>query len=222
MPKHELVFALKEIALLGGIIGDVEISSRELGDILETSQQTASRRIMELEREGYISRRPGVKKQLIHITERGSELLKAERESFGRIFEMGTKMHFSGRLVSGMGEGKYYLSQSGYADRFKEILGFEPYHGTFNIELTGTELNKLAILRNHEGFLISDFASKDRTFGAVKFFRGEINGEECGVVIPTRGHYREILEVIASGYLRKRLGLGDGDAAGITVFLKPE
>ncbi|PKK86628.1 MAG: DUF120 domain-containing protein [Thermoplasmata archaeon HGW-Thermoplasmata-1] len=219
MLEHELVFALREIALLGGILGDVELSSSELGGILGISQQTASRRILELEEAGYIQRKPGVKKQLIHVTESGSERIKAEKEKYERIFEMGSRMRFSGTVISGMGEGRYYISQPGYTLHFRSALGFEPYPGTFNMQLNGAELNKLNILRNREGYTIPEFSTGDRTFGSVRFFRAEISGEPCGVVLPLRGHHKGVLEVIAGENMRQKLNLRDGDEARLTVFL---
>jgi len=63
--KSYLLQTLKEIALLGGIKNKIEISSFELAKQLKTSQQTASRYLLELDNKGFISRELGIKKQII-------------------------------------------------------------------------------------------------------------------------------------------------------------
>ena len=60
--KPYLLQTLKELALLGGIKNRVEISSLELAKQLETSQQTASRYLVELDKKGMITRELGIKK----------------------------------------------------------------------------------------------------------------------------------------------------------------
>ena len=74
--KSYLLQTLKEIALLGGIKNRIEISSVELARKLETSQQTASRYLLELDQDGMITRELGIKKQLIQITVLGDEALQ--------------------------------------------------------------------------------------------------------------------------------------------------
>ena len=62
---EKYTFALRKIALLGGIDDYIAVSSRELGDILEMSQQSASKRILELLELGLIVRDLGARKQRI-------------------------------------------------------------------------------------------------------------------------------------------------------------
>ena len=63
--KPYLIHTLKEIALLGALKNKIEISSSELSKQINTSQQTASRYLVELDKKGYITREFGIKKQLI-------------------------------------------------------------------------------------------------------------------------------------------------------------
>ena len=79
--KPYLLQILKELALLGATQNKVEISSFELANQLNTSQQTASRYLLELDNEELIKREMGVKKQLIQITITGTEILKKEYRS---------------------------------------------------------------------------------------------------------------------------------------------
>ena len=120
--KPYLLQTLKELALLGAIKNKIEISSLELAKQLETSQQTASRYLLELDKEGGITREFGIKKQLIQITNIGAEVLQEEHFQYQQIFDLTDKVHFTGNVVSGMGEGRYYTEQSGYIEQFKEKL----------------------------------------------------------------------------------------------------
>ena len=72
--KPYLLQTLKELALLGAIRNKIELSSQELAERLQTSQQTASRYLLELDKEQLITRELGVKKQLIQITAAGSDI----------------------------------------------------------------------------------------------------------------------------------------------------
>ncbi|PNX47786.1 MAG: hypothetical protein BV457_05060, partial [Thermoplasmata archaeon M9B1D] len=59
--KPYLLQTLKELALLGAIKNKIEISSLELGKQIESSQQTASRYLLELDKIGMVTRELGIK-----------------------------------------------------------------------------------------------------------------------------------------------------------------
>jgi riboflavin kinase len=217
--KPYLLQTLKELALLGAIRNKIELSSHELAKQLETSQQTASRYLLELDTQQMITRELGVKKQLIQITSTGADLLENEYLSYKQIFDLSTKVVFKGKLISGMGEGKYYTRQKGYADQFEKQLGFVAYPGTFNVEIEYIERNKLRLLRNCGGILINEFQAENRTFGSVVCFKATINGYEGAIVLPKRSHYAIVLECISPYYLREKLGLHDGDEVEVVVYL---
>jgi riboflavin kinase len=217
--KPYLLQTLKEIALLGGIRNKVELSSFELSKKLESSQQTASRYLLELDKKGYITRELGIKKQLIQITENGETLLQGEYSSYQRIFDFTNKVFLKGKVVSGLGEGRYYTEQEGYVSQFKNKLDFVPYPGTLNVEIEYVEKNKLRLLKNHDAIEISEFKTNDRTFGCVKSFFAEINDSKGAIVLPLRSHYSNVLEFISPIFLRKKLGLKDGDIVDIVIHL---
>jgi len=218
--KPYLLQTLKELALLGAIRNKIELSSQELAKQLETSQQTASRYLLELDTQQMITRELGVKKQLIQITSTGADLLENEYLSYKQIFDLSTKVVFKGKLISGMGEGKYYTGQKGYADQFEKQLGFVAYPGTFNVEIEYIERNKLRLLRNCGGILINEFQAENRTFGSVVCFKATINGKEGAIVLPKRSHYAIVLECISPHYLREKLKLHDGDEVEVVVYLQ--
>jgi riboflavin kinase len=210
---------MKELALLGAINNRIEISSLELAKQLETSQQTASRYLLCLDKKGMITRKLGIKKQLIKITNIGSEILQEEYFQYQQIFELKNKIQFNGKVVSGMGEGRYYTEQSGYIDQFKGKLGFIPYPGTLNIEIRHIEKNKLRLLNKYSAIQIDEFKTSDRTFGGARCFRASINKFDGAIVLPLRSHYSNILELISPHFLRRKLNLKDDDEVNIMIYL---
>ena len=217
--KSYLLQTLKELALLGAIKNRIEISSLELAKQLETSQQTASRYLVELDKKGMITRELGIKKQLILITNIGEKALQEENLQYQQIFELTDKVIFKGKVTSGLGEGRYYTEQSKYIEQFKEKLGFTPYPGTLNVEIEYIEKNKLRLLKNHRAIDIEEFKTKNRTFGGVRCFKAKIDGTDGAIVLPVRSHYSNILEFISKDFLRDKLGLKDGDDIKIVIFL---
>lgn len=222
MLKSYLLQTLKELALLSAIRNKVEISSKELANQLDTSQQTASRYLLELDKKGLIHREMGVKKQLIMITKEGSICLEDEFNQYRRIFQLEEKLFFKGELVSGLGEGSYYTAQKNYLEQFKNRLGFKPFPGTLNLKIKKVERNKLRLLKKFEGIMIQSFKTSDRTFGSVNCFRAKIGGVKGALVLPVRGHYSSILEFISPFYLRDKLSIDDGDMVEVEVFVEYE
>lgn len=214
-PLH--VEALKQIALLGGTLDPVEINSSEFAELIHSSQQTASRRILELLESDLIERDLGVKKQLLRITEDGIEVLRREHAAYGRIFELGRTIHLEGQVVSGVGEGQYYLNQEGYNRQFEEKLGYRPYPGTLNIELSGAEANKLRLVKARPAILIERFQTEERTFGEVYAWHARLDGHPVAAIIPKRSHYTRVVELIAPEHLRSTLGLADGAMVEVVV-----
>lgn len=216
--KPYLLQTLKELALLGGIKNRIEISSLELAKQLETSQQTASRYLVELDKKGMITRELGIKKQLILITNLGEGALQEEHLQYQQIFELTDRVLFKGKVVSGLGEGRYYTEQSGYVEQFKDKLGFVPFPGTLNVEIEYVERNKLRLLKDHRAINIDEFKTKNRTFGGVRCFRAKIDGTDGAIVLPVRSHYSNVLEFISQVFLREKLSLEDGDGVKTVIY----
>ncbi len=208
---------LKRLALLGGLKGFVSVSSGELAVMLNISQQSASKKILELINNGMIERNFGHKRQLIKITKKGLNLLQKEYADYQRILEEMKKISLKGVVTSGMGEGRYYLSIRGYREQFKRKLGFNPYNGTLNLKII--EPNKIGILKESDGAKIDGFQDGERTFGAGKCFPAKIRNTNCAVIIPERSHYSDIIEVISTYYLREKLKIRDGDEVEVEVKL---
>ena len=210
-------FALRKLALLGAIDDYIAISSRELGGALGVSQQSASKRILELLDEKYIVRDLGARKQRIKITQKGIEDLKKEYNEYRRIFELTDHVTIHGSVQSGMGEGGYYICQEQYTSQFRERLGFVPFEGTLNIQVDPEDVGKLDVIRSIAGQTIAGFTDNGRSFGDVIAYKAKIRNIDCAIVVPDRSHYVDVIEIICQYHLRRTLSLEDGSPVDVKV-----
>ncbi len=209
--------ALKKIALLGGMNDYIAVSSRELGEILDMSQQSASKRILELLSEKLILRDLGARRQRIKLTDTGINWLRDEYIEYRRIFELTDHVTLKGHVTAGMGEGGYYISQPKYTEQFIKTLGFRPFEGTLNIVVNKDDVGKLDVLRGTSGYLIKGFDNEGRTFGDVIAYKAKIKNIDCAIVVPERSHYSDIVEVVCQYHLRRTLSLKDNDSIEVRV-----
>jgi len=216
-PYH--VDTLKHIALRGGLNEHVSMSSKELGQALGVSQQSASQRILELLDDGLIQRDLATRRQRLRVSAKGLEMLRKEYADYERIFEVRQTMTIVGRVTSGLGEGAFYMRQKGYKEQFQKKLWLVPYEGTLNLKVQGADFAKLKILWEEGGIPIDGFQAEGRTFGGAKCFRATLKNIDCAVILPLRTHHTDILEVISKDYLRDRFQLLEGDAVELVVQL---
>ena len=197
----------------------INISSVEFGKLLNLSQQTASRRISDLENLGWIKRKIEKKTQKIVLTKKGSDVMLLMYKNLKNILE---KIVIIGTVQSGMKEGAYYVSIKGYYDQFQEKLGFLPYKGTLNLELNNTNIELLREkLKNLKPVVIAGFKddNSERTYGIVHCYNCSIsridNPEEkikAAILDIKRTHHKKnIIEILAEPYLRDYFNLKDGN-----------
>ena len=217
--KKALIPVLKHIGLEGAVNDYIPISSRVLAQDLGISQQSASKKILELLDDALIARRLGARTQFIKITNKGLNLLRGEYSDYQRLFELADYITIQGVVTSGLGEGKYYVTQGGYMKQFVEKLWFKPWDGTFNIKISGSDVNKFQLVKKLEGIPIDGFEDSGRTFGNGKCFLCDIQGVECAIMMPNRSHYENVIEIISKFYLRDKLKLKDGDVVEIRIAL---
>jgi riboflavin kinase len=210
---------LKAIALMGSSRGPVWVSSQFLGNMLSTSPQTASRRLQSLERNHCIARNSGPGGQYITITKEGENELRREYGEYCRIFERGSLQYqLTGHVITGLGEGRYYMGLIPYRKQFLEYLGFEPYPGTLNLRLDAQSIRVRRELDRHEWVPIRGFVAEGRTFGEAKCLPCRISDIACGIVVPGRTHYPDdVIEVVSPVELRPALGLADMDQVTVEV-----
>ena len=123
-------------------------------------------------------------------------------------------MEIKGKIVSGTHKGSYFMSLEVYKDEFQEKLGFLPFPGTLNLEVSKQDAEAIFDLDDKMGII-----KGQGSFGDVKFLMAElitaksnaskING---AILFPMKTqHSNNILEFVAEVNLRKSLQLKDGD-----------
>jgi riboflavin kinase len=201
------VETLKRLALMGANREQVSLSSTIFASTLGMSPQTAARRLSSLEGEGYISRVVTSEGQKVRITDKGMQMLKTEFLDYKQVFGEDHDRALRGKIVTGMGEGQYYISRDGYRSQFSQKLGFEPYPGTLNIRLV-----EPFVPAEHDAIKIDGFSDEGRTFGGCRCYKISIKGIRGAIIRPDRTSYPQTLvEVIAPVNLRKTLDLTDGE-----------
>jgi len=215
----EEIQCLKLIARMGGCQGPVRVSSQSLGSALGISPQTASRRLQSLEKQRLVERALTPEGQDIMVTPEGESLLRREYEDYCRIFgENHHRYTLRGKVITGLGEGRYYMSLEPYRVQFERLLGFSPFPGTLNIRLDSRSLPVRKRLEGIEWIRIDGFVADQRTFGSARCLPCRIGDVRCGIVVPGRTHYPEdIVEIVAPVGLREALGLRDGDELAVEV-----
>ena len=222
---YDEVAALKFIALEGGRTGQVKISCSELAERLDASSQTASRRLQQLDAAGHLDRDVVADGQWVSLTESGAAALHREYAHYRRIFE-GTDpstVELEGTVTSGMGEGRHYISLSGYMKQFTDRLGYEPFAGTLNVDLDEESVRARSAMSSLSGVPIDSWEDDERTFGpatcyAATVVHDDAAAAETHIIVPERTHHDETqLEIIAPVKLREELGLDDGDTVSVRV-----
>ncbi len=209
------LICLKAIALLGGAFRCCVGLFAESCTGTVHQPADCSRRLISLENAHLITRTMGGDGQYVTVTAAGGEEhLRVEYAAYRRIFETHDRHYFlKGELISGLGEGRYYVGIEGYVSQFSEKLGITPYPGTFNIKLSPASIETRRKLDAMEWTEIEGFTDHDRTFGGAKALECSINGYPCAILKPGRTHYPEdIIELISEVRLRDVLGTDDGGA----------
>jgi riboflavin kinase len=209
--RSEELALLRLLAGAGADRDPVIFSSRELGEALGVSQQAADRYLMAMAQATYLTRTLGGRKQRLQLTPAGVEVLRREYHGYRRIFEGPGQLRVTGVVTSGLGEGRYYLSQPGYIVQFQERLGYTPFPGTLNVRVAPKELLRIDVVRHWRGTRIDGFQASGRTFGGATCYAARLNGRSSQLIRPDRTHYQDVVEFIAPESLREALGLRDED-----------
>ncbi|MCS6784743.1 MAG: DUF120 domain-containing protein [Candidatus Caldarchaeum sp.] len=213
------------LAEAGGITTSLRITTPVLSKHFSTSQQSASRLLIILEKEGLIDRRVVGRTSYVKLTQKGVARLLDLYLTLKMIFERPVKVVLEGRVFSGYGEGSYYMSVPGYVKQVEEKLGFLPYPGTLNVTLLSKDsIENRMFLQKYADIELSGFKDDRRTYGNVKAIRVLLNDTEPAVMIfPERSLYdSSVAELISQYNLRDKLGLTDGSLVRISAVLQPK
>lgn len=121
----------------------------------------------------------------------------------------GSPLKICGRVTSGLGRGKIFLSIKPYRKALEKLIGCEVYPGTLNLKISLEEWRKLY---ENATFLIPSFVLGGRRYGTVKAVPVELNGGIPGAVLfPEKGLRPALVEIASPNSLRDCFSLRDGD-----------
>jgi CTP-dependent riboflavin kinase len=123
-------------------------------------------------------------------------------------------LSFSGRVISGLSKGQFFLSLEPYCRVLQQLIGAPVYPGTLNLKLGRAEW---LYLYQNANCLIQPFVLKERRYSAVRALRIEIEGKLPGaIVFPEKGLRPGVVEIASDRYLRDPLSLRDGDTVAFS------
>lgn len=201
-----------------------EITTTELGNMIDRSQQSASKYLVELEKAGLLERTKAGQKFSIMITDKGVDEVLNLYETIKGSVEVRDRsgLRLDGQVVSGMGEGAYYVSLEGYRSQFIAKLGYEPFAGTLNVKLLNqSSIRRRSMIDNCPSVFVRGFSDSRRSYGWVKCYPAILNEgalDRAAVIVLERTHYdNSMLEVIAPVSIKDSLGIKNGDVVKVLV-----
>ncbi len=212
--------ALYKLVEMGAHEREVALSTGLVAKGLGLSQQTASRRLIEMEKQGLIVRSGEGRVQRVQITKEGLGNLTEMYRVLKHVSEAPKReLVMKAVVFSGLSEGSYYMSMEGYRRQFRSKLDLDPFPGTLNLRVSQESMSQRRELDSYPFVDIEGFADKERTYGGARCYRATVDQKVRGaIVVPIRAHYKEdVIEIIAHENLRKRLHLKDGDAVDVRV-----
>ncbi|HEY5736583.1 MAG TPA: DUF120 domain-containing protein [Nitrosopumilus sp.] len=219
--KIQHILTLSYLLSKGAKYNYVSITTSSLGRNIKKSQQSASKHLLELEQNQFIDRIINGRNISVKITSKGySEMVKLFAVLQKSLDSSPSHIELEGTLVSGMGEGAYYMGLKGYTKQFQSKIGYVPYPGTLNVKLE-QKIHQEAIkqFETLEGVKIDSFSDGKRTYGWVKCFSAKLNDSaNCELIILERTHHDDsIIELISKTCLRKIAKLKDGSKVSIKI-----
>ncbi|HZI70743.1 MAG TPA: DUF120 domain-containing protein [Nitrososphaeraceae archaeon] len=220
--KLQHISTMTMLLCRGAQFNFIEITTADLGKDIKRSQQAASRHLLDLENAGYIERLRKGQTFRIKITNKGYSEIESLYSTLKSALECTPfSIDFEGTVVSGMGEGAYYMALEGYRKQFKEKLGFEPFPGTLNVKLIDQIfMNARREIGKYPSVFINGFSDNTRTYGWVKCYKADIKGaiNNAAALVLERTHYDDsTLEIIAPISLKESIGIQNGDKISIKV-----
>jgi len=219
--KIQHLLTLSYLLSKGAKYNYVTLTSSSLGKNIHKSQQAASKHLLELEQNKFITRIITGRKISVKITSKGfSEIVKLSSTLQKSLDSSPSHVDLEGTLISGMGEGAYYMGLKGYSKQFKSKIGYVPFPGTFNVRLD-QKIHQESIkqFETLDGIKIKSFSDGKRTYGWVKCFSAKLNNTiNCQLIILERTHHDDsVIELISKVCLRKNSKFKDGSKVSIKI-----
>ena len=221
--KIQHILTLTQLLSKGARYNFVQVTSTSLGKSIKKSQQAASTYLLELENNGLIERVMKGRKISVKITQKGySEIVKLNSVLSSSLSSSTSNIELSGSVITGLGEGAYYMSLKGYTKQFKTKIGYIPFPGTLNIKLNQQHDSRtVQQLADLDGVMIDPFSDGKRTYGWVKCFHAKLNNTvNCELIRLERTHHdNSVIELISKINLRKTVGLKTNSKVRIKILI---
>ena len=220
--KIQHILTLTQLFSKGARYNFVQVTSSSLGKSIKKSQQAASTYLLELENNGLIERIMKGRKISVKITQKGYSEIAKLNSVLSSSLSSSTNIELSGSVVSGLGEGAYYMSLKGYTKQFKTKIGYIPFSGTLNIKLNQKHHSQaVQQLADLDGIMIDPFSDGKRTYGWVKCFHAKLNNTiNCELIRLERTHHdNSVIELISKTNLRKTVGLKTSSKVRIKILI---
>jgi riboflavin kinase len=219
--KIQHILTLSYLLSKGAKHNYVTITTDSLGKNIKKSQQSASKHLLELEQNQFIERIISGRNTSVKITNKGfSEMVKLSTILQKSLNSFPSHVEIKGTLISGMGEGAYYMGLKGYTKQFKSKIGYVPFPGTLNVKID-QKIHQEAIKQfvNLNGININSFSDGKRTYGWVKCFPAKLNNSvDCNLILLERTHHdNSVVELISKLCLRKTAKLKEGSKITIKI-----
>lgn len=266
------VLTLSHLLSRGAQHDYVDMTTSELGRGIKKSQQSASRHLADLERGGLVERAastgvgddaaashkqgphktPG-RRMSVRVTKRGLEAVELLSSMLqDSLAPAGKKaprsIRLAGVLVSGMGEGAYYMALEGYTTQFRSKIGYVPFPGTLNVRMQSARYAQAVrrLRSERTGIAIERFSDGKRTYGWAKCFHAVLQaaggagagstgaddadhlghdgnstsaGIPCELIVLERTHHDDsIVELISDVCMRDAASMRDGSRVIVEVL----
>ena len=129
-------------------------------------------------------------------------------------------MIVTGKIVSGAKQAAFFTQLDWVQKQCDQKIGFKPFPGTLNIEISDETVKLLRSLRQEE---IPELRAPDADSCSAKIIPVTIENIQAAIVIPdekVRVHGINIIEIVSAVRLKDDLSLKDGDTVSFSITYK--
>lgn len=129
-------------------------------------------------------------------------------------------MKLTGRVVSGSRKASFFTQLDWVQEQCAKKLGFNPYPGTLNVELSPESVVHLRALEKEAK---TEFVPPDPKYCVAKLLAVSLSSIAGAMIFPAedvRIHGKNIVEIMAPVSLKDALNIEDGDQVTFIVELE--
>jgi CTP-dependent riboflavin kinase len=126
-------------------------------------------------------------------------------------------LDLTGKIVSGVKQGEFFIQLAWVQEQCLEKLGFAPWPGTLNLEIPVDSMSLIEELRPEEGI---ELVPPDSNYCSGRVFPVSVEGIPGAIVLPAedvRVHGKNIIEIISPKWLKQALNVKDGDWVTLAI-----